>query len=83
MKPKLGVVTLLQRHEEVDGRIAHRDSVLDVQPILPSQETGQPEVHANLVTLQVDAATGPDIVVSELRDEAVGRLVEVLILELK
>src|SRR5258706_8974545 len=82
MNPVLGVVTLLQWHKVVDRRIVRRESVLDVQPVFPRQETRQPKVHPNLMTFEIDAGSGPYVIVTELRNERVGLLAEVLILKL-
>src|SRR5438046_2852147 len=82
MNPVLGVIALLQRHKVIDRGIICREPVLDVQPVFPRQETGQPKVHANLVAFEVYARSGPDVIVGELGNERVSLLAEVLILKL-
>ena len=56
--------------------------MLDEQTVLPCQEARDSEVDPDGVVLNIHAAAGTDVIVGKLRDERVGRFIEIRVLKL-
>src|SRR6266852_5597783 len=80
--PEGCVVALLQGNKEVIRRVVARNTMLDEQTVLPRQEARDSEVDADGVVLNIHAGAGPDVIVGKLRDERIGRFIEVGVLKL-
>src|ERR1700694_1893956 len=80
--PEGCVVALLQGNKEIIRRVVARNTMLDEQTVLPCQEARDSEVDPDGVVLNIHPAAGPDVVVGKLRDERVGRFIEIRVLKL-